>query len=46
MLKSEKELFEMQLLLAKDLSLPVIIHSRDAFKETLESVKKSATTTE
>lgn len=40
MFKSEKELFEMQLLLAKDLSLPVIIHSRDAFKETLESVKK------
>ncbi|MDY5831543.1 MAG: TatD family hydrolase, partial [Treponema sp.] len=40
MFRSEKELFEMQLLLAKDLSLPVIIHSRDAFKETLESVKK------
>ena len=40
MFKSDKELFEMQLLLAKDLSLPVIIHSRDAFKETLESVKK------
>lgn len=40
MLQSEKELFEMQLLLAKDLSLPVIIHSRDAFTDTLESIKK------
>ena len=40
MLNSEKELFEMQLLLAKDLSLPVIIHSRDAFTDTLESIKK------
>lgn len=36
----EKELFEMQLELAKDLKLPAIIHSRDAFDDTLECIKK------
>lgn len=35
----EKELFEMQLELAKKNSLPVIVHSRDAFEGTLESIR-------
>lgn len=35
----EKELFEMQLELAKKNSLPVIVHSRDAFEGTVESIK-------
>lgn len=39
MLYGEKELFEMQLDYAKSKNLPVIIHSRDAFEETLESIK-------
>lgn len=40
----EKELFHMQLDLAKELNLPFIVHSRDAFQDTLE-VLKSATST-
>lgn len=36
---AEKELFEMQLEYAKELKLPVIIHSRDAFQDTLDSIK-------
>lgn len=32
----ERELFEMQLNIAREMNLPVLIHSRDAFKETLE----------
>lgn len=35
----EKILFEMQLELAKELNLPFIIHSRDAFEETLSCLK-------
>lgn len=39
MLSAERELFEMQLEFAKELSLPVIIHSRDAFEDTLNCIK-------
>lgn len=39
LLHGEKELFEMQLDYAKKNNLPVIIHSRDAFLETFESIK-------
>ncbi len=39
MLHGECELFEMQLLLAQKLSLPVIVHSRDAADETLSCIK-------
>ena len=35
----ERELFEMQLILAKSLNLPVVVHSRDAFSDTLECIK-------
>lgn len=34
--KGEKELFMMQLELAKKMDLPVVVHSRDAFSETVE----------
>ena len=37
--KNEKELFQMQLEFAKELKLPVIIHSRDAFEDTLDCLK-------
>lgn len=37
--QGERELFEMQLELGKKLNLPVIIHSRDAFEDTLDCVK-------
>lgn len=37
--EGEKELFEMQLEYAKQKNLPVIIHSRDAFEDTLQSIK-------
>lgn len=37
--KAEKELFEMQLELAKKLDLPFVIHSRDAAEETLDCIK-------
>ena len=36
----QKEAFEMQLTLAKNLDLPVIIHSRDATRDTLVLLKK------
>ncbi|MCR5494828.1 MAG: TatD family hydrolase [Treponema sp.] len=36
---AERELFEMQLEYAKKLNLPVIIHSRDAFEDTLDCIK-------
>ncbi len=36
----EQELFEMQLNLARDMKLPSIIHSRDAFEDTLECIKR------
>ncbi|GHV83179.1 TatD family hydrolase [Spirochaetia bacterium] len=34
----ERELLEMQLVLAEKLVLPIMIHSRNAFKETLETL--------
>lgn len=37
----EKELFEMQLLLAKKMNLPVIVHSRDAFSDTFSCIKNA-----
>lgn len=39
MYDAERELFEMQLEFAKEQNLPVIIHSRDAFEETLDCIK-------
>lgn len=36
----EKELFKMQIQLAKEMNLPVIVHSRDAFDDTLECIKE------
>ncbi|WP_147613962.1 TatD family hydrolase [Treponema pectinovorum] len=35
----ERELFENQLLLSKEMNLPTIVHSRDAFEATLECIK-------
>lgn len=37
----EKELFEIQLDLAKKMDLPFICHSRDGFNDTVECIKKS-----
>lgn len=37
--REEKELFESQLELAKKMNLPVIIHSRDGFEDTLDCIK-------
>lgn len=39
MYNAERELFELQLEYAKELNLPVIIHSRDAFSDTLDCIK-------
>lgn len=36
----QKELFEKQILLAKDLDLPIIVHDREAHGDTLEILKK------
>ena len=36
----EQELFEMQLNLAREMKLPSIIHSRDAFEDTLACIKR------
>lgn len=41
LLAGEKEMFIMQIELAKKLNLPVIVHSRDAFEETLECIDKA-----
>ena len=37
--EGERELFQMQIELAKKLNLPVIVHSRDAFEDTLDCIK-------
>lgn len=37
--EGERELFEMQLELAEEMNLPAVIHSRDAFEETLDVLK-------
>ena len=36
----QKELFEKQLIMAENLNLPVVIHSRDAVNDTIETLKK------
>ncbi len=41
MLDGEREMFLMQLELGRELDLPVMVHSRDAFAETLEVIKES-----
>lgn len=38
--EAQKKFFEEQVVLANELSLPVIVHSRDAFADTLEILKK------
>ncbi len=37
--EGERELFEMQIELSKEMNLPVVVHSRDAFDETLDVIK-------
>ena len=37
--RGERELFEAQLELARELGLPVIVHSRDGFEDTLDCLK-------
>lgn len=37
--QGERELFEMQLELAKKLNLPIIVHSRDGFEDTYDCIK-------
>ncbi len=37
--RGERELFESQIELARELQLPVIVHSRDAFTDTLDCIK-------
>ncbi len=37
--EGEREMFEMQLELAKKLNLPVIVHSRDGFEDTYDCIK-------
>lgn len=37
--EGEKELFEMQLELARKMDLPYIVHSRDGFEDTLDCIK-------
>ncbi|MCR5401921.1 MAG: TatD family hydrolase [Treponema sp.] len=39
--KGERELFEAQLALAKKMKLPIIVHSRDGFEDTLDCIKNS-----
>ena len=36
--RGERELFESQIELARELKLPVIVHSRDAFEDTLDCI--------
>ena len=37
--RGERELFESQIELARELKLPVIVHSRDAFEDTFDCIK-------
>lgn len=37
--EGERELFEMQIELSEEMNLPVVVHSRDAFEETLDVIK-------
>ena len=39
--RGERELFESQIEIAKKMKLPIIIHSRDAFEDTLDCIKNS-----
>ena len=39
--EKQREVFERQLLLSKELKLPVVIHSRDAKRDTIDIVKSS-----
>ncbi|MDE5897912.1 MAG: TatD family hydrolase [Treponemataceae bacterium] len=39
LLSGERELFEMQLEFAREQNLPVVVHSRDAFADTLACIK-------
>ena len=39
--RGERELFESQIELARELKLPVIVHSRDAFEDTLAGIKNT-----
>ena len=39
MYEGERELFQIQIDMARTLALPVIIHSRDAFEDTLDCIK-------
>ncbi|MGI5172602.1 TatD family hydrolase [Treponema sp. OMZ 840] len=39
--EGERELFDMQLELARELELPLIVHSRDAFEQTLAGIKNA-----
>ena len=38
---AERELFELQLQLAKKMDLPFIVHSRDGFEDTLDCIKNA-----
>ena len=35
----EREMFQMQLELGKKMNLPVLVHSRDAFEDSLDCIK-------
>lgn len=39
-ISQQKEMFENQILLAKELNLPIIVHDREAHNDTLEILKK------
>ena len=39
--KGERELFELQLELARELKLPFIVHSRDAYEDTIDCIKNT-----
>lgn len=41
LLQGEKEMFVMQMNLARKFNLPVVVHSRDAFEETVECLKEA-----